>query len=406
MNPTLHARNPIIPALTRGQSGFTLVELMISITIGLVIMVALLTVLVNLTRSNSEMAKTNSQIENGRFAIQLLQTDLVHAGFWGEFVPQFDNLTINTIPNDAPTAIPDPCAAYATGGVVQWSASYVSNVIGIPVASTDIAPTGCASVTNKQANTDVLVIRHAETCIAGSVGNCDDDTAGRLYFQSSLCVTGTTPYKLDTTGFTLTNRNCTTSASKRRFISRIFYIRDYASTVGDGIPTLMLSEFDCPATGACTINSLAHQTAIPLIEGIEGFRVEFGIDNLSDTNAAVNYGSAVVWANTLNLISPINRGDGSPDGAFVRCTNAAPCTVAQMTNVVEAKLYVLARSKESTPGYTDTKTYSLGGASTMCSTTSTDSTCALKTLNPSFKRHVYSTSVRLTNVSSRRETPP
>ena len=113
----------------------------------------------------------------------------------------------------------------------------------------------------------------------------------------------------------------------------------------------------------------------------------------------------MVWLNPANLTSPTNRGDGSPDGAFVRCTNAAPCTLGQMSNVVEAKLYVLARGKESTPGYTDTKTYSLGGASTMCSTTSTDSGCTLKTLNPSFKRHVYSTSVRLVNVSSRRETP-
>ncbi len=44
-------------------------------------------------------------------------------------------------------------------------------------------------------------------------------------------------------------------------------------TADDGIPTLVRSEFDL-ADG-----TLAHQAAVPLIEGIEGFRVEFGIDN-------------------------------------------------------------------------------------------------------------------------------
>jgi len=247
----------------------------------------------------------------------------------------------------------------------------------------------------------VLVVRHAETCVAGSGGNCEADIAGELYFQSSQCeLENATSYKLATSSFTLHKRNCVGTgnpqalpitagdiAEKRKFISNIYYVRDYASIVGDGIPTLMLSQFDL-VSGA-----LAHQAAVPLIEGVEGFRVELGIDSLSDTGAAVNYADAVHWANAENLTSPTNRGDGVPDGAFIKCTSAIPCTAAQLANVVAVKLYVLARANSVSPGYTDTKTYALG------STT-------LGPYNDGFKRHVFSTTVRLNNVSGRRETPP
>ena len=387
-----------ISALYQSQAGFSLIELMVAMTLGLLITAALIALFLNITRTNSEMAKTNSQIENGRFAIQLLQHDIAHAGFWGTYVPQFDDLTLTTVPLDAPTAVPNPCLIYTT----PWAAAYITNLLGIPVQAYGNTPPsggGCVTnlATNKQANTDVLVVRHAETCIAGSGGNCEADTAGKLYFQSSLsfnsyCPIGltadTTPYILNTAGFgTLEKKDCTTAVTdKRKFISNIYYIRNYANTVGDGIPTLMISQFDL-AGGV-----LAHQAEVPLIEGIEGFRVEFGIDNLSDTGAAVGYTAAVNWADSTNLISPTNRGDGVPDGAFVRCIDAAPCIVARLSNVVAVKLYVLARADTISPGYTDSKIYALGGTT-------------LGPFDDGFKRHVFSTTVRLNNISGRRETP-
>lgn len=389
------------------QKGFSLIELMISITIGLLIMVALGSLFLNINRSNNEMAKTNSQIENGRFAIQLLQEDIVHAGYWGAYVPQFDDLTITGAPTGVPTAVPNPCLAYST----PWTAAHVTNLIGIPIQAYGATPpsgAGCVTnlATNKKASTDVLVVRHAETCVPGET-NCEVDTAGKLYFQASQCEIEITPpapnvpspYKLGTSAFNLHKRNCVgtgvppdlpitagTIAEKRKFISNIYYIRDYAQTVGDGIPTLMTSQFDLSG------GTLAHQAAVPLIEGIEGFHVELGIDSLSDTNAAVNYTVAIDWADPINLTSPKNRGDGVPNGAFVNCTDAAPCTDTQLINVVAVKVYVLARADKVSPGYTDTKTYSLG------STT-------LGPFSDGFKRHVFSTTVRLINVSNRRETP-
>jgi len=371
------------------QLGFTLVELMIAVTISLMVLIAMVALLVNLSSSNKEMARTNSQIENGRFAIQILQSDLMQAGFWASFVPQFDDLTVTAAPADVPTAVPEVCLEH---NAVNWNAAYKSNILGIAVQAYDAVPTGCSTpVASKKANTDVLVVRRADTCVPGEA-NCEADVNGMLYFQASDCESELTAtpaqrYVLDTAGFTLRKRGCAAAdiAQKRRYISSIYYIRDYAAATGDGIPTLMRSQFEL-AGGA-----LGYQTAIPLIEGIEGFNVELGIDNVSETGTAVNYTSAVTWTDATKTAAT-NRGDGSPDGAFVRCSTAVPCTADQLMNVAAVKLYVLARSKEKTHGYTDTKTYNLGST-------------VLGPFNDGFKRHVFSTNVRLVNISGRRETP-
>ncbi|OIP15703.1 MAG: pilus assembly protein PilW [Betaproteobacteria bacterium CG2_30_59_46] len=387
----------------QAQGGFTLIELMVAIVLGMLIVLALTTLFVNISRTNSEMAKTNAQIENGRFAMQLLEGDIVHGGYWGWHVPQFDDMTITGVPDDAPSAVPDPCLAY---NATNWTTAYQNNLIAIPIQSYDSAPAGCAVVANKQANTDVLVVRHAQTCLPG-VGSCEIDTAGKLYLQPSSCeleIAGGQRYRLNTTGFStlgtgLHQRNCVgtgspqalpivsgTFADKRKFISSIYYIRDYAVTVGDGIPTLVRSQFDL--SGA----TLAHQAAVPLIEGIEGFRVEFGIDSIGDAGTVVDYTKAAAWADPLNRNKLLNRGDGIPDGAFVSCTTAVPCTANQLANVVAVKLYVLARNRESTVSHTDGRTYTLGATT-------------LGPFNDHYKRHVFSTTVRLTNISGRRETP-
>ncbi|MDO8440522.1 MAG: PilW family protein [Polaromonas sp.] len=391
------------PARRLPQAGLTLIELMVSMVIGLLIVLALITLLINVNRNNSEMGKTNRVIENGRFALQLLQTDISHAGYWGGFIPKFDDLTASAAPTDAPTAVPDPCLAYASWNVAPYTVtgpplvSHKSNLIGIAVQGYEIpavvpSPTlsVCADkVTRPKASTDVLFVRHAENCVPG-VGDCPAFTAGELYFQAARCGT-TVPspaYVLDSdaTLLTLQNRDCATTAELRKFVSSLYYIRDYAVTAGDGIPTLMRSQFGLSG------GTLGHKAAEALIEGIEGFRVEYGIDNISDSGEAVDFAEEVKWADPVNLTSPRNRGDGIPDNAYVRCTTAAPCTADQLMNAVAVKLYVLVRSEKATPGYTDTKKYEMG------STT-------LGPFNDAYKRHLFTQTVRLTNISGRRETP-
>ena len=216
---------------------------------------------------------------------------------------------------------------------------------------------------------------------------------------------------LSTTGLNLRKRgaDCGTAdvADLRKFVSHIYYVRDYASTVGDGIPTLVRAEFDPAGPPA-----LAHQSAQALVEGIEGFAVELGIDNKvtrCNLNSNVAYG-VIAKVNPSTCLSdlnaedntlPTNRGDGNPD-VFIRCTTAVPCTAQQLSNVVAVKVYLLVRNTEASASYQDVKKYCLAAMATgdVCPPAS-----SFGPFNDRFKRHLFTTTVRLTNVSGRRETP-
>lgn len=334
------------------QSGFSLIELMIAIAISLLILAALTTLFVNISQSNNELAKTNSQIENGRFAVQLLEGDIVHAGFWGQlrYVPAPETPSF-----PAATAIPDPCLA-----VASWDAAYKANLLAIPVQGFANAATLTAcGLGTVLASSDVLVVNHANNCVAGAA-NCDGGTDTGPHIQGAACVSDGPHYVISSTAgdFVLRNKNCTTAAERRKIISNIYYL-----ATNNGVPTLMR---------VSRVNG-AYVAPQPLIEGIEAFRVEYGIDSLGKNGLP---------------ISATNYPDGSAD-QFVSC---APCTLAQLSNVVAVKIHLLARNLEPTLGYTDSKSYQLGATS-------------IAAFGDQYKRHVFSTTIRLVNPSARREMP-
>jgi type IV pilus assembly protein PilW len=327
----------------------------------------------------------------------VLEGDLVHAGFWGTHVPQYDDLTYKGVPADVPDVVPPPCLTFDAS---EWSNQFKSNLVGVTVQPYGSVPVDCGGtgkpVANAQAESDVLVVRHADTCVPGE-GSCPSDVSGDIYFQPSRCKTDTIPYRLDTSGFTLRANDCSSSTEKRKLVSNVYYVRSFAATASDGIPTLVRSRFQLVG------GNLTNQSPEALVEGIESVRIELGIDSFSETGAAVDNAAARAWQDPETKAIATNRGDGVPDGAWVRCD--AGCSVAQLTNAVVARVYVLARAREKTPGFRDLKTYRLGSAPTLCSTASTDAGCDTNTLDPGYKRAVFSSTVRLVNVASRRETP-
>lgn len=379
------------------QRGLSLVELLVATALGLLIALALTQLFSDVSRTNREMAKTNSQIESARFAMQFLRNDIVHAGYWSSFIPLFDDLMLEAAPTDAPQADPggapgapySPCLPFDP----PWTPGFIDNLIGLPIMVYGAVPAGCDTViTDRVANTDILVVRHAETCVAGGA-NCDAFTPGRLYFQSSnnaVDIAADNFYAIGTTAaqLVLRERDDTVIADRRRIIQHIYYIRSWANTAGDGIPTLARSEFDLAG------GTLGQQPPIALVQGIERFRVELGIDDENRLGNAVtlaDYSNPVVWQDPNDRRVALNRGDGVPDGNFLVCP-AAGCLVEELVNVVAVNIFLLARASEETPGYLDTKTYTLGGL-------------AVPAFNDSFKRHVFSGTLRVNNVGARRETP-
>ena len=74
-------KNLLPPRAPRAiQGGFSLIELMIAITLGLLIMSGLTTIFVKNSQARSEIERSNRQLESGRYAMALLTDDLRMAG--------------------------------------------------------------------------------------------------------------------------------------------------------------------------------------------------------------------------------------------------------------------------------------------------------------------------------------
>lgn len=343
------------------QKGASLIELMISLALGLLVVGAVTMLFVNTNRTQQETEKTSQQIENGRYATQLLLDELRLAGYYGEF---------NVTALSTPGSLPDPSLSDgpSLAAALMLPVQGYDNGQSMPSALTTL-------LADRRADTDVLVVRRASTCLAGTTGCEAADVTQRTYFQTSLCATqlavlGASSQFLigtDTAAFNTTNpaitgaatppaflakKDCLTAANLRSLYVRIFFIANNNST-GDGIPTLKVAEL-----GAAQFNIL------PLTEGIEQLQLEYGVD--TDAN-------------------------GTPN-----TYTTSPASVALWRQVVSAKIHLLARNTKLSSGFTDTRSYVLG-----LKADGTDNTFAA--FNDGYKRHVYTTTVRLNNVAGKLE---
>jgi type IV pilus assembly protein PilW len=95
-----------------GEAGFTLVEIMVGLVLSLIIMFALSVLFVNNSRTRTQIDDSTQQIENGRYALDVLRDDLHLAGFYGEIVPQQGYVTASaTTPSLWAAGRPSPRAA-------------------------------------------------------------------------------------------------------------------------------------------------------------------------------------------------------------------------------------------------------------------------------------------------------
>jgi type IV pilus assembly protein PilW len=353
------------------QAGFSIIEFMIAITLSLLVLAALSGAFVASSRSRAEVERANEQMENGRFALQILTDDVELAGFLSHLnVP-------NAFPSHGlPAALPDPC---------DVDLADLNDAILMHVQGYDSLPTGDPAlptcITDYKDKTDIVVIRRTATCVAGAA-NCAW-VPNAPYFQASLCAnqidpllqptpednwfqlaryTGTTTGPAANTqpagGFGRLQRDCTKPAESRQYLTHIYYVANN-DQAGDKLPTLKRAELGGGAAPAFTVVSLAH--------GIENMQVQYGIDA---------------------------DGNGAPE-----TYTSAPANVAQWSNVVTLRMHLLAKNTQETRDYKDIKTYRLAGVCTLDA--NNDNTC--EPPNDKYKRHVYETLVRLNNPAGRRE---
>ena len=381
----------------RNNSGFSLIELMIAMTIGLLLLAGLVMIFVNSSEANRELQKTSQQIENGRYAIDVLSQDLRLAGFYGHLHE------LNNIPMPA-SIPPDPCVS-ALGTALTSSLRFpvqgyrgtIDTAIATSDARANVASTSCAALSNAnlRPGSDVLVIRRADTNPLGAV---DITTTNAFYIQSTFstlqiqqgggAAIGTCPSANEhcqadgVTASTLKLANGAApapSAPIRRLRVHVYFVAPCSIPNGGG--TVCTGAADdggrpIPTLKRLELTSSGTITVVPMVEGIEYFKIEFGVDT-APSSVNVNTGYA---------------GDGTVDSY-----TQAP---ADWSTVIAAKLYLLARNTEPTQGFTDTKTYLLGSAAS-----DNFAVPAATGTEARYKRHVYTAAVQLVNSAGRREIP-
>ena len=309
----------------RNNAGFTIIELLVSMGLGLSIIAGAVNVFIQSNRSAQQDEQISIMLDNGRFLSRLISRELAMAGYWGKY------LDVATISEHASVAIGTDCG----NGVDEWAMDLQGvQVLSDVTALTVAANANCLPALRVVPGSDVLAIKR----VADSETADGDINSGQMYLRTNgagaqmfLGGGAGTPPALGGT------------ESNWAYIPTIFYLRDFSIAVGDNLPSL------CRAT----LNTASPPNMVNecLVDGVEDFQVEFGVDS---------------------------------DGDFIAEYYTGTPNAAEIRNSVAARIFVLARSVNTVPNYTNDKTYTLG-------------TKVVAAANDGFYRRVFNTTVLLRN---------
>jgi type IV pilus assembly protein PilW len=337
-------------------AGFSLIELMVAMLLGLVLLGGVTSLVVSMSRNHGEIQQKGELFDNGRYTSSLLADAIRHAGFYG----RYDEPTVGS----GVTSLPDPCTT---------TVSSIKDHLGLAVqgydAPTGSLPLGCLADADHVDGTDILVIRRAarqETAVA-------DLREGMIYiqggFQDYRLAAAASDQSTNESTFDLTERDGDRTPI-RRFRVDIFFVSPCLSkpdgstcadhTDGDEpIPSLRQLELTVDGTDAAF-------EQVALTGGVDELQFDYGIDG---------------------------NDDGQPDEASTSSAYLAdPGSVSTWQNVVTVRVHSLGRTMDAVTGYEDERSYTLGTAGTV------------GPFNDAYKRHLFSRTARVVNRSSRRET--
>lgn len=273
----------------RPQSGFSMVELLIAVALGIILSWAILDVTLTSSRTAREVELTSEMVENGRYLSQLLKSEVHLAGFYGR-VSRYIDATV--------AAQPDQCTGLSTASLTDG--------ISFPIYGQDGVAAGtkiCGGDT-LLAGSDTLLIRRADTQFINTTTGLN---ASQHYIQETV-----SGYVLQTgtnnASFNLLEKDGSVAAI-REFHQTIYYVDD-----SNVFKRLRL------------VNG-AYQPE-PLVEGVDDFQVVYGIDRSGDGIANADAGNpayveipatAADWQNVVSLkiflvLSSTQPGPGLADG--------------------------------------------------------------------------------------------
>lgn len=323
--------------------GFTLIELMIGMTVGLIVLLGLTVFFSYNSRNQQDLERGIVRLENARFALDTLTEDLLHAGYYARHVPGAGTTY----------SVVKPCPA--TTADLGWNPTATvmpPAVTGLPADPANAAEKNC--LTGLRAGTDLITLTHAETGLSATVASTE---ASNLYIQTTSCATDPSRVTVNTgpaSNFPLQNMACDTPNNVHRLAQRTYFLSNCNNcTSNDGIPSLKRGEL---IGNRFVVNTVA--------EGVEQLQFEYGVD----TN---------------------NDGQLDELKTFAGITNVNPYV---WSNVVAVRVHMLTRSSLPDPGQVEQRTFQMGPL-----------TLKPGDLPNGFKRTLLTTTVPLTNVAGRRE---
>lgn len=297
------------------QRGLSLIELMIAMTLGILIVAGMGTLFMQNKNSYRQDEQIARMQEDARFALNEIVDDIELAGFWSNL---HDPATITV---DADLVVTQDCG----DGTANW----IYNLMQ-PIAAFDMPTAGgnpnavfeCVANANWQANSDIFLIKRVEGMALEEKATAPAAAAAPRVYLRTNGVIGWLHEDGDATGEPSFGAG---TVENWLYLPVLYYVRSYAATAGDGIPTLCRYSMNYAQGVAGGSPSMVEEC---LAQGVENMQLEYGIDNNSDGVA------------NLYLSNP---------------------TAAQLAaNLVSVRVHLLLRSLVEDQNYTNAKTYSLG----------------------------------------------
>lgn len=323
----------------RGQTGFTLIEMLISITIGLGILAGLVGVLASNASNSRTNDRTADLATNGRYALNSVKQELREAGF------RAYTLDEPGVPD--PWVAPDNASGCFGAEPGASAAAFVANIRQGVWGSNNptTSPFACIPAANIVNGEDVVVVRR----LAISPTPTASLAADTVYFHSAyergqLFRATTAPVPPD------------------------FGVSRPVASFAVQVYIYYISPFTVAATEVPRVPALMRMALLPdgtmarelVASGIEHMQVQYGRSTTTPVGFDTEYVDALPGA--------------SSDQA-----------AAQWDDVSSVRVWLLARSASTEPGYTNTNLYAMGDLNF--------------TPADGFRRQLFSTVVQLRNTT-------
>lgn len=306
--------------------GFSLIELLIGLALGLILTVGLLRIFVSSKQGYSVQESSSRMQENMRYALDAIGREIRQADFWGGVKPE-------VIAKDDSIAAPGAACAESwhvdvATGIFGYEGAANEAALGIPDCTVATYGGGATD------RSDVLVVRYANANrVTADLAGEDDDAlflrsvpgrSGFLFpasFGAQPAQMRIDPSRPDDTDID--------GAFNYRVQSMVLSLGVFTPAEDAALPAA--SRRRLPSLYACSLEQGCQAgggTPQPLVEGIEQMQFEYGLD-LNDDAVADRYAragdiAAADWARVISVkVGLVVRGDAI-DGFTDTNTYALP----------------------------------------------------------------------------------